>query len=63
MTTVRYQFAPPHARYKTSLKYKSKLMWLVKFKDGKFVNIMKTLIMPMPFICKDKCFYLVYSVA
>ena len=24
MTTVRYQFAPPHARYKTSLKYKSK---------------------------------------
>ena len=24
MTTVRYQFGPPHARYKTSLKYKSK---------------------------------------
>ena len=63
LTTARYQFARLHAVYKTSFKYKSEFDVVIKSKDGKFVNIMKTLIMSVRIICKDKCFYLVYSVS
>ena len=63
LTPVSYQFAPPHTGYKTSFKCKSKFDMLVKFKDGKLVNIMNTLIMLMPIICKDKCFYLAHSMS
>ena len=60
MNTVRYQFAPPHARYKTSFKYKSKFDVVSKIQrrqsckcheDAHYVNayqIMSMLIMSMP---------------